>query len=296
MKRQKSFETDSGALYVVGTPIGNLGDLSQRAKEILTEADLIACEDTRHTRKLLSHLGISTPMVSYHEHNRLSRLPQLLQRLQSGERIALVSDAGMPGISDPGEEFIRKAVEEEIPVIPVPGANAALSAVVTSGLPPQPFLFIGFPPRHSKERVMELKRWKEAPATLIFYEAPHRILPMLKAVLEILGDRRVAVARELTKKHEEWLRGRVSECIRLFEEEKPRGELTVVVEGISPHDAEEGEVPPEDAWWQALTVSEHVNWHIHRGKSKKEAIKVTAEERTLPKREVYNEYHQDPES
>ncbi|GGA52462.1 ribosomal RNA small subunit methyltransferase I [Kroppenstedtia guangzhouensis] len=292
MKRQKSFETDGGVLYVVGTPIGNLGDLSVRTKQILGEVDLIACEDTRHTRKLLSHLGISTAMISYHGYNRLTRLPLLLDRLQEGKSIALVSDAGMPGISDPGEELIHQVVEAEIPVIPVPGANAALCALVASGLPPQPFLFIGFLPRNSKERMTELTKWKETPATLIFYEAPHRIRPMLKDVMEVLGDRKTALARELTKKHEEWMRGNLSACLQELEEEKPRGEWTVVVEGAS-SDGTGAENGPDVTWWQALTVREHVDWHIRRGKIKKEAIQATAAERSLPKREVYNEYHRE---
>ncbi|MFD1434866.1 16S rRNA (cytidine(1402)-2'-O)-methyltransferase [Kroppenstedtia eburnea] len=292
MKRQKSFESEGGVLYVVGTPIGNLGDLSERAKQVLAEVDLIACEDTRHTRKLLSHLGISKAMISYHEHNRLARLSLLLGRLQEGKSIALVSDAGMPGISDPGEELIHEAVQAGMPVIPVPGPNAALSALVASGLPPQPFLFIGFLPRNSKERMAELDKWKETPATLVFYEAPHRIRPMLKDVMEVLGDRKVALARELTKKHEEWMRDSLSACLRLLEEEKPRGEWTVVMEG-APADGNRAENGRDVTWWQALTVREHVDWHIRRGKTKKEAIQATAAERSLPKREVYNEYHRE---
>ncbi|MFD1427981.1 16S rRNA (cytidine(1402)-2'-O)-methyltransferase [Kroppenstedtia sanguinis] len=295
MKGQKSFESEGGVLYVVGTPIGNLGDLSERAKQILTEVDLIACEDTRHTRKLLSHLGISKAMTSYHEHNRLARLSSLLSRLQEGENIALVSDAGMPGISDPGEELIREVVQAGMPVIPVPGPNAALSALVASGIKPQPFLFIGFLPRNAKERRAELNKWKETPATLIFYEAPHRIQPMLKDVLEVLGDRQAALARELTKRHEEWMRAPLSVCLRLLEERKPRGEWTVVVEG-APAGGNQVEEEPNVTWWRALTVREHVDWHIHRGKSKKEGIQATAAERSLPKREVYNEYHREMDS
>ncbi|PTX55217.1 16S rRNA (cytidine1402-2'-O)-methyltransferase [Melghirimyces profundicolus] len=291
MRRQKSFENEGGVLYVVGTPIGNLSDLSDRAREVLAGVNVVACEDTRHTRKLLSHLGLSVPTISYHEHNRFSRLSGLMERLLRGERIAMVSDAGMPGISDPGEELIREAVEQDIPVIPVPGPSAALSAVVASGLSPQPFLFIGFLPRNSRDRTAELTRWKETPATLIFYEAPHRILAMLKDVARVLGDRRAAVARELTKKHEEWLRGTVTECIHRLEEEKPRGEFTVVVEKALLEQTGKEDRPA--SWWRALTIQEHVDWHIRRGKSKKEAVKAVAGERSVPKREVYNEYHRD---
>lgn len=290
--RQKSFEEAGGKLYVVGTPIGNLGDLSDRVRQVLASCDRVAAEDTRHTRKLLSHLDLSVPSISYHEHNRYSRLSELIEGLRGGERIALVSDAGMPGLSDPGEELIREAVEEGIPVIPIPGPNAALSAVVASGLSPQPFVFIGFLPRHGKERIGELKKWAPTPATLVFYEAPHRIQPMLKDVKEVLGDRRVAVARELTKRHEEWLRGTVSDCLTWFQQEKPRGEMTVVVEGAS----EEGRKEKTTPWWEALTVTEHVDWHVHRGKGKKEAIKAVALERSLPKREVYHTYHRGDES
>lgn len=228
-------------------------------------------------------------VISYHEHNRFSRLPSLIERLQKGEHIALVSDAGMPGISDPGEELIKEAIHMEIPVIPVPGPNAALSAVVVSGFPVQPFLFLGFLPRNQKKRIKALKQWEKTPATLVCYEAPHRIRAMLKDVLHVMGDRRISIAREMTKKHEEWLRGTVSECIQQIEKDALKGELTVVVEGASLHEKEESE--SVESWWESLTLSEHVNWHINRGKTKKEAIRITAEERDLPKREVYNDYH-----
>ncbi|OYD06385.1 16S rRNA (cytidine(1402)-2'-O)-methyltransferase [Paludifilum halophilum] len=291
MKRQKSFEGSNGALYVVGTPIGNLEDLSIRARNTLAEVDRIACEDTRRTRKLLSHLEISVPLVSYHEHNRFSRMEELSERMEQGERIALVSDAGMPALSDPGEELVREAVNRGIPVIPVPGPNAALSAVVASGIPPQPFLFIGFLPRQTKERIRELDRWKEVPATLLFYEAPHRILPMLRDLREVLGDRSTAIAREVTKKHEEWIRGTLSQCRDWFREHSPRGEMTVVVSGAKDSSPQNRESHETD-WWHPLSVTEHVDWHIHRGKAKKEAIRTVAKERSLPKREVYNHYHQ----
>ncbi|MFC4075564.1 16S rRNA (cytidine(1402)-2'-O)-methyltransferase [Salinithrix halophila] len=293
MRRQKSFDETGGLLYIVGTPIGNLEDVSARVHQTLEQADLIACEDTRHTRKLLSHLGLAKPMISYHEHNRFSRMEELTDRMEAGERVALVSDAGMPGLSDPGEELVREAVERGVPVIPVPGPNAALTAVVASGLPAQPFLFVGFLPRHSKERKAELERWRHIPASLLFYEAPHRIRQMLADVQEVLGDREAAIARELTKKHEEWLRGRVSECLTWFEEEQPRGEMTVVIKGASPETKESQGEEESSEWWRALTIMEHVDWHIHRGSTKKEAIQATARERDLPKREVYNTYHKD---
>ncbi|SDW85436.1 16S rRNA (cytidine1402-2'-O)-methyltransferase [Marininema mesophilum] len=295
MKRQKSFEEDGGALYIVGTPIGNLGDASERVRDTLAEVDCVACEDTRHTKKLFSHWGLSKATVSYHEHNRYSRGPELVERMKKGERIALVSDAGMPGLSDPGEDLVKEAVERGVPVIPIPGPNAALTAVVASGIQPQPYLFIGFLPRHSKERRKELTKWKETLATLLFYEAPHRIKATLADLIEVLGDREVAIARELTKKHEEWLRGTLTECAHWFEEEIPRGEMTVVVAGVtSESDLADNETEPEE-WWRALTTIEHVDWHIRRGMSKKEAIQETANIRSLPKREVYNEYHREQE-
>jgi 16S rRNA (cytidine1402-2'-O)-methyltransferase len=294
MFRQTNDPGEKGILYIVGTPIGNLADISERARHVLAEADVIAAEDTRHTRKLLNHLDISTPSVSYHEHNRLSRTAELAERLEKGERIVLVSDAGMPGISDPGEDLIREAVQREIPVIPIPGPNAALSALVGSGLPPQPFAFIGFLPRQQKARVRELEKWRLTPATLIFYEAPHRVLAMLKDVESTLGDRQAAVARELTKKHEEWLRGKVSECRRWLEEHRPRGEFTIVVSGASEEEIREQKTEESD-WWESLSLKEHVEHYIERGHRKKEAIQQAAKDRDVPKREVYNAYHRGDE-
>lgn len=294
MKRQKSFVNNGqeGVLYVVGTPIGNLQDLSPRAKEILSEADLIAAEDTRHTLKLLNAFGIKAPLISYHEHNQRAREPELIKRLKDGLTIALVSDAGMPGISDPGEALIKKATDEGIPVVPVPGPNAALAALVASGLPAQPFVFIGFLPRGKKDRKKELQRWQVVPATLIFYEAPHRLLEMLRDLLEVLGDRQVAVCRELTKRHEEWLRGSLSDCLEYLRNHKGRGEFTIVIEGADSsvfisEDKETGNV------WESLSIRQHVDQYMEQGLTKKEAIFKAARDRSLPKREVYNTYHED---
>jgi 16S rRNA (cytidine1402-2'-O)-methyltransferase len=292
MEIQKSFmnEGQEGTLFVVGTPIGNLNDFSPRAREILEQVDIIAAEDTRHTRKLLSAFGIRGSLVSYHEHNKQSREPELIQKLMDGKSIALVSDAGMPGISDPGEPLIQKAVSRGIPVVPVPGPNAAVSALVASGLPTQPFVFIGFLPRGKKERKKELESWRLIPATLIFYEAPHRLPEMLKDLLEVLGDRNVAICRELTKKHEEWLRGKLSDGLDYFKEKKARGEFTVVVEGAD-FSRVEGTEPEEE--WRSWTIHEHVEKYLGQGWTKKEAVKQVARERSLPKREVYNAYHKD---
>jgi 16S rRNA (cytidine1402-2'-O)-methyltransferase len=290
MRIQKSFERERGILFVVGTPIGNLGDLSPRAREVLQNVDLIAAEDTRHSRKLLSHFQFSTPLVSYHEHNRMQRGEELLEVLREGKNVALVSDAGMPAISDPGEDLVRMAVEEGIPVVPVPGPNAALTALVASGLPAGPFLFLGFLSRVSKERKAELERWKQVPATLILYEAPHRITDTLEDLLEVLGDRRAAVCRELTKKHEEWIRGTLSECLRYIREAGAKGEYTLVVAGANLCEQEQEE---PGGWWNELSVTEHVELYIGRGMSKKEAIVQVARDRSLPKREVYNEFHRE---
>jgi 16S rRNA (cytidine1402-2'-O)-methyltransferase len=290
MIRRKSFERDGGGrLYIVGTPIGNLGDGSRRMGEVLASVNCIACEDTRHTRKLLSHLGISAPLISYHEHNRLTRGKELVRRMKEGESIALVSDAGMPGLSDPGEELVREAIAVDIPVISIPGPNAAVSAVVASGLPPQPHLFIGFLPRNRSERIRELERWKAVQATLLFYEAPHRVVAMLKDVRDVLGNRPAAMVRELTKKHEEWLRGDVESLRVALQESGARGELTLVVAGASP-DVPDADTKP--SWWTGRTIHEHVDHYIAQGLSKKEAIQQTAQERSVPKREVYNAYHQ----
>jgi 16S rRNA (cytidine1402-2'-O)-methyltransferase len=291
MERQKSFaDENQGILYIVGTPIGNLQDMSDRAKAILAEVDLIAAEDTRHTRKLLNHLGLSTPLVSYHEHNEQKRGAELVGKLKEGMRIALVSDAGLPGISDPGEEVVRQAVAEGITVVPIPGPNAALTALVASGLPTQPFLFIGFLPRSSKGRKEELAKWKSAPATLLLYEAPHRLPEMLTDLLETLGNRRVAIPRELTKKHEEWLRGNLADCLAYIKEQGPRGEYVIVVEGAGKVREEE-----QSPWWEGLSVIDHVEAIIEKGSSKKEAILQAAQDRGVPKREIYNMYHKGSE-
>lgn len=286
----KSFaEENNGTLYVVGTPIGNLQDMSPRALEILSEVDLIAAEDTRHTRKLLQVFQFHAELVSYHEHNKRERGAQLINQLLEGKKIALVSDAGMPGISDPGEELVRDAVSHQIPVVPIPGPNAALTALVASGLPTQPFLFIGFLPRTAKERKTELERWAKTPATLLFYESPHRITDMLADLRQVMGNRHAAICRELTKKHEEWLRGDLDQCLAYMKENGARGEYTIVVSGA----CKEADQSKEEAWWESLEIQDHVNIYIKKGMSKKEAIAQTAKDRSLPKREVYNTYHQD---
>lgn len=291
MKIQKSFDVsnETGTLYIVGTPIGNLQDFSPRAQEILSSVDLIAAEDTRHTKKLLSAFQFSTLLTSYHEHNEQSKSQYLIQQLLEGKSVALVTDAGMPGISDPGEVIIRMAVDEGITVVPIPGPNAALTALVASGITPQPFLFLGFFPRDKKERIKELEKWSKIPTTLISYEAPHRITDLLRDALQTWGDRQVAIARELTKKHEEWLRGSISECLTYITENGTRGEYVCIFAG-----ADESLIKQEEdahAWWFKLKVVEHVDHYRDQGLSTKDAILQTSKDRNVGKREIYNLYH-----
>lgn len=291
MRRQKSFAKieNIGTLYVVATPIGNLDDMTVRAINILREVDVIAAEDTRQTRKLTTHFNISTALVSYHEHNRKKQGKVLLERLLQGESIALVSDAGTPAVSDPGADLVQDAVQQEIPVVPIPGANAALSALVGSGLPTERFLFLGFLPRDRKHCVETLRQWRGIEATVLLYEAPHRLLATLRLIKDEWGNRNGAVVRELTKRHEEWLRGTVQEFIAWFEQEPPRGECTLVLEGGCDHvDVEETQPLP---WWHNLSVQEHVDHLVREGVSARDAIKQVAEERHIGKREVYNDYH-----
>ncbi|MED0675160.1 16S rRNA (cytidine(1402)-2'-O)-methyltransferase [Aneurinibacillus thermoaerophilus] len=290
---QKSFASGDhdgkGKLYLVATPIGNMDDMTIRAIRVLQEVDIIAAEDTRQTRKLLNHFEIGTRLISYHEHNKAASGPEIIRLLKIGKSIALVSDAGLPAISDPGQELVRDAVDESIPVIPVPGANAGLSALIASGLSTDRFLFRGFLPRDNKERRKELERLRSYPETLIFYEAPHRIIKTLAEIREVLGERKVALGRELTKRYEEFVRGEIMEVLDfLNEQEEIRGEFTVIVEG---NEGEQGAGQLEQ-WWQGLDIVSHVDVYIEKGLTKKEALKQTAEERGFPKREVYNAYHQ----
>ena len=295
MKIQKSFQTDQeGVLYLVATPIGNLDDITVRALETLKSVDVIACEDTRQTRKLLNHFQIEKRTVSYHEHNKETSGSGLLQWLEEGKKIALVSDAGLPAISDPGADLVRDAAAAGFSVIPIPGANAALSALIASGLPTERFLFVGFLPREKKERRAELERLRRYPETLLFYEAPHRIEKTLVDMHEAWGDRQAVLARELTKRYEEFARGTLSELIQFLEETEARGEYCIVVEGNTGQNQDEHE-DGNTIWWQALGMNEHVDHYVAQGMSNKEAIKKTAEDRGLSKRDVYNTYHREEE-
>lgn len=236
-----------GTLYLIATPIGNLEDISLRALRILREVDAVAAEDTRHTRKLLARHGIPARLVSLHEHNERARTPELIARLRAGQRIALVSDAGTPGVSDPGQVLVRAAADAGVPVVPVPGPSAFLSALVASGLPTAPVTFLGFLPAARGERRAALEAVRALPHTLVVYEAPHRLPAALRDLLEVLGDRRAAVARELTKVHEEVFRGRLREALHHFSAHPPRGEFTLVIEGAPPGRAAVPPEPGEDA-------------------------------------------------
>jgi 16S rRNA (cytidine1402-2'-O)-methyltransferase len=221
----------AGTLYLVATPIGNLEDITQRAVRVLGEVDLVACEDTRHTRKLLNHYGINTRTISYHEHNERERAAELLARLQDGANVAIVSDAGTPAVSDPGFRLVRLAAESGVPVVPIPGPTALISALVASGLPTDEFFFGGFLPARTSARRTRLAQLRSINATLIFYEAPHRIAATLKDAREILGERKAVVARELTKLHEELARGRLSELVERYAlSESARGEIVLIID------------------------------------------------------------------
>ena len=267
----------AGRLYVVATPIGNLEDITYRAVRVLGEADLIACEDTRQTHKLLDHYGIRKPTVSYHDHNEAERTAELMVRLLDGAVIALVSDAGVPLVSDPGYRLVHAAVEGGIRVEPIPGPSALLAALAGSGLPTDAFHFAGFLPAKTGQRVRALEALRHETATLIFYEAPHRILEALEAVEEVLGPRPVVVARELTKIHEEFLRGPAAQVrAQLAARDAVKGEITLLV-------GKPGAPPPDDT-----PLDEAVDALIRGGVPRMDAIKQVARQRGLSKREVYD--------
>ncbi|MFC7061749.1 16S rRNA (cytidine(1402)-2'-O)-methyltransferase [Halobacillus seohaensis] len=289
MNVQKSYsnESDSGSLYVVPTPIGNLSDMTYRAVSVLHDVETIAAEDTRNTKKLLNHFDVSTSLISYHEHNKYSRGPQLITQLKNGDSVAIVSDAGMPGISDPGSELVQLAINEDLPVIVLPGSNAALPALVGSGLSTEKFYFCGFLPRKKKDRLAELESLQNQSSTLVFYESPHRLKEMLAHVYLQLGNRQASLARELTKKYEEYVRGSLEELIAWTEKQELRGEFCVVVEG-----SKEEEQDIDRFWWSHLSTVEHVDYYTKEQELKtKEAIKQTALDRKMQKRDVYQAYH-----
>lgn len=290
MKSQKSSQHEQGScLYLVATPIGNLEDITMRALRILKEVDIIAAEDTRNTKKLCNYFEITTPLVSYHEHNQEYGGEKILQFLREGKSVALVSDAGLPCISDPGADIVVKAIEEDFAVVPIPGANAALTALIASGISPQPFYFFGFLDRQKKERRKQLEKISRKDETIIFYEAPHRLKETLKDLELVLGsDRQIVLARELTKKFEEFLRGSISEAVEWAANNEIRGEFCIVIEGSSVEELEE-----EQTYWDNMSVVEHIDYLIeNENRPSKDAIKEVAKLRGIPKRDVYQQYHQ----
>lgn len=273
---------EKGCLYLVATPIGNLEDMTYRGVRILSEADLIAAEDTRNTRKLLAHYDIHTPLTSYHEHNKLVKGPQLVEKLKEGLNIAVVSDAGLPGIADPGTHLTQLAIAEDIRVVPIPGANAALSALICSGIDTVKFSFIGFLPKTAKKRRELLTSIKNRTETLIFYETPYHIKDMLKELIQVFGEnRQAATCRELTKKFEEFKRGTLMYLQDYFAQNEPRGEFVVIVAGADEHEA----IQEQENF--SLSPVEYVQKLIDEGISKKEAIKTAAKKLNIAKRDVY---------
>ena len=271
----------TGTLYLVGTPIGNLKDLTIRALETLQNVDLIAAEDTRHTQKLLNHYAIHKPVTSYYEHNKSSKGPWLLEKLSAGENIALVSDAGMPGISDPGEDLVRACLQKKIPLTVIPGPSAILTAMVASGLDCKGFVFAGFFPRLKKEQKNILSQLKEEKRTIIFYESPYRLPKTLVEIKKAWGERHCCVARELTKVYEEYIRGTLSEVLAYWEQHTPKGEMTLLLEGARDE---------EDAAAAVATPERIVQCYhqlLSKGITSKEALKETAGLLGISKREVY---------
>lgn len=272
-----------GRLYLVATPIGNLEDITVRALRVLGEADLIACEDTRHTAKLLNHYGIHKPTLSYHQHNESSRAEELLKRLEQGAQIVLVTDAGTPGISDPGHRLVSLCLQRQIPVIPIPGPSAVIAALVASGLPTGEFLFVGFLPSRSNERRKALQKLAQENRTLALYEAPHRLVDTLSDALDCLGRRHAVIAREITKIHEEFLRGDLAELLVRVQQRPVRGEITILIGPPSPTDEKTSELA-------AAPLSQRVEQIMReRQIDRKAALKLAARERGLTKREAYKQ-------
>ena len=273
----------TGCLYLVGTPIGNLEDMTSRGLRILKEVDQIACEDPRHTSKLLNHYQIEKPLVSYHEHNEMTRAAELVVALEQGARIALVSDAGMPLVSDPGHRLVAMCLRHHIPVVPIPGPSALLAALSASGLPNEEFLFVGFLPSRSGERRRALERLRIENRTIIFYEAPHRVEECIADAREILGDRSACLAREVTKLHEEFRRGKLSELSASLEARPARGEITLL---IGPEDPAEARANLDST----QSLSERVDELIRQAKlDRKDALKLAAKERGLTRRAAYGQ-------
>ena len=273
----------SGTLFLCATPIGNLNDMTPRVVECLKNADLIAAEDTRNSMKLMSHFDIHVPMTSYHEFNKYDKADELVRILMDGKNIALITDAGTPAISDPGEVLVSKCAEIGIPVTSLPGASAVITALTLSGLSTRRFSFEGFLSQDKKERKYILSEIKEEMRTMVLYEAPHHLKATLSDLYEVLGDRKIALCRELTKKHEEVQRTTISSAIAYYEENSPRGEYVLVIEGKS-REEKEAEAQAE---FENLSIEDHVQRYIDQGMDKKEAMKAAAKDRGVSKRDIY---------
>ena len=275
----------AGKLYLCATPIGNLEDITYRVVRTLGEVDLIAAEDTRNSIKLLNHFDIKTPMTSYHEYNKIEKGKKLVEKMQAGANIALITDAGTPGISDPGEELVRMCYEAGVEVTSLPGAAACITALTLSGLATRRFCFEAFLPSDKKERQAVLKELENETRTVILYEAPHRLVKTLQELIESLGNRKVTVCRELTKKHETAFVTTLKDALLYYKEYEPKGECVLVLEGRSRAELRQEEV----AKWEKMEISEHMDYYMNQGISKKDAMKMVAKDRGIGKRDVYQQ-------
>lgn len=278
----------AGTLYLCATPIGNLEDITFRVLRTLKEADLIAAEDTRHSIKLLNHFEIKTPMTSYHEYNKVEKAAYLVSQMAQGLNVALITDAGTPGISDPGEELVRQCYEAGIEVTSLPGPAACITALTMSGLSTRRFCFEAFLPSEKgdkKERARILEELKRETRTIIVYEAPHHLVKTLKDLYQALGNRRITVCRELTKKHETAFRTTFEQALSAYEEEEPRGECVIVIEGISVRELEEEKIRS----WEEMSLEDHLEYYMKGGMDKKEAMKAVAKDRGVSRREIYQQ-------
>ena len=280
--------SEYGVLTLCATPIGNLEDITYRAVRLLKEADFIAAEDTRHTKKLLNHLEIHTRLISYHEHNKIEKGVELIGLVKEGKNIVLVTDAGTPGISDPGEDLVRLAIEEGITVTAAPGAVAGITALIISGQSTRRFVFEGFLPSNKKEKVEVLNRLKEETRTVIMYEAPHRLIKTLQSLFEALGDRGITITKELTKKHEMVFKTTLEGALERYKEEEPRGEYVLILQG---KDIEELQREAQQEWTN-MSVEEHMQHYVGQGIDEKLAMKLVAKDRGVSKREIYAYLHQ----
>ena len=281
-----------GRLYLCATPIGNLEDMTFRAVRVLREVDLLAAEDTRNSIKLLNHFEIKTPMTSYHEYNKIEKAHYLIARMQEGKNVALITDAGTPGISDPGEDLVRLAYEAGIEVTSLPGACACITALTLSGLPTRRFCFEAFLPADKKERQEILEELKTETRTIILYEAPHRLIKTLKELLITLGDRRITLCRELTKRHETVFGTTLLGALEFYETQEPKGECVIVMEGRSRQQMQE----EKQQVWAQMELSQHMDLYLNQGMDQKEAMKAVAKDRGIPKREIYSKWLKNKEN